>query len=578
MSENERSQPFRVRAARHEPVASRESALPARNAQFDVETDVVVVGGGCAGLASSLFTSWLGHDVILLEKAPELGGTTIKSAFIYWVPNNGFLQEQGLEDREEDFLRYVARISRPERYDPDSPTFGQSEWEFALYKAIYESAWPAAKLLHDRGALPTRHAPHWTDYWANLEEDKVHNARHLTPDNLNEDETNGGLVAVRGMTAAAEAAGVDIRTGHRVQRLVLSDDDEVIGVVATTADGQTVNVGARKAVLFGSGGFTHDQDLRDNFLAVPAIGGCAARTNEGDFVRIGSAVGAQLANMQYAWRCAVNVQWVAERNPHMQGTFAVAGDSMILVNYKGERGFNEKLPYNELIQRMYDWDPLNCEFPNRVMVQIWDQYAQDHSAKEFFGNSIVPDDSDQSHIIRGDTLEQLVANVRERLARFRETTGGIELAADFLPRLEQTIARWNQMAEQGVDEDFHRGEREVELTVFAGPLSEEAAARKNPVMRALDPEGPYYACLLSGGTLDTKGGPRINASAQVVDHHNQPIPGLYGVGNCVASASARAYWAGGGTLGPMIAFAYRAAQAIDDEPVRDLGAVRRAAA
>ena len=150
---------------------------------------VVVGGGGRDRIIGTkrrdLICAGQGNDVVLLEKAPEVGGTSLKAAFIYWVPNNGFLQEQGLEDREEDFLRYVARISRPEKYDPDSPTFGQSEWEFALYKAIYESAWPAAKLLHDRGALPAKHAPHWTDYWQNLEEDKVANARHLTPDGVN---------------------------------------------------------------------------------------------------------------------------------------------------------------------------------------------------------------------------------------------------------------------------------------------------------------------------------------------------------------------------------------------------------
>ena len=50
---------------------------------------------------------------------------------------------------------------------------------------------------------------------------------------------------------------------------------------------------------------------------------------------------------------------------------------------------------------------------------------------------------------------------------------------------------------------------------------------------------------------------------------DQPIPGLYGVGNCVASPSARAYWAGGATLGPIIAFAYRAANAAHLEPVRE---------
>ncbi len=546
--------------------------MPSREVRFDVEVDVVVVGGGCAGLASALFTCWDGNDVVLLEKAPEVGGTTIKSAFIYWVPNNGFLQAQGIEDRKVDFLRYVSRISRPERYDPSSPTFGQSEWEFALYDAIYESSWPAAKLLHDRGALPARHVPHWTDYWASLDEDKVVHERHLTPRDANDDETDGGVVAVRSMLKAAEEAGVDIRTSHRVQRVVLSEDGAVIGVVASTPDGRTIRVGARRAVVFGSGGFLFDEDLRDNFLAIPAVGGCAARTNEGDFVRIGSAVGAQLGNMQFAWRCAVNVQWVADRDPHMQGTFVMAGDSMILVNRKGERGFNEKLPYNELVQRMYDWDPLSCEFPNRLMIQIWDQHSQDNSAKEAYGNSIVPDGCDQSHVIRAATIQGLADGIRERLARYRSVTGAVELAEDFLPALERTIERWNEMSANGEDEDYRRGDRDVERTVFAGPLAEEAQARNNPVMRAFNAEGPYYACLLTGGAHDTKGGPRVNPSAQVVNDRDEPIPGLYGVGNCVASASGRAYWAGGGTLGPMIAFAYRASQAIREAPARSLRA------
>jgi hypothetical protein len=43
------------------------------------------------------------------------------------------------------------------------------------------------------------------------------------------------------------------------------------------------------------------------------------------------------------------------------------------------------------------------------------------------------------------------------------------------------------------------------------------------------------------------------------------IAGLYGVGNCVASASARAYWAGGATLGPILAFAYLAARSAHKE-------------
>jgi predicted oxidoreductase len=78
-------------------------------------------------------------------------------------------------------------------------------------------------------------------------------------------------------------------------------------------------------------------------------------------------------------------------------------------------------------------------------------------------------------------------------------------------------------------------------------------------------EGPYYAALLTGGNLDTKGGPATNVDGQVLDHTGRPIPGLYGVGNCVASASARAYWAGGTPLGPILAFANLAAKAASAE-------------
>jgi 3-oxosteroid 1-dehydrogenase len=70
------------------------------------------------------------------------------------VPNNEPMRAAGIADPEDGFLRYVARLSRPTRYDPDSPTLGVSEHEYAMYKAIYESASPAAELFNARGALP----------------------------------------------------------------------------------------------------------------------------------------------------------------------------------------------------------------------------------------------------------------------------------------------------------------------------------------------------------------------------------------------------------------------------------------
>src|SRR3954449_2095473 len=138
-------------------VPARAAAAPtAADAPFDVQADVVVVGGGGGGLPAALFSRWLGDDVVLLEKAPQLGGTALKAAFWYWVPHNEPMTALGIEDPEEDFLRYCARLSRPESYDPDSPTLGLSAWELDQIRAIYESASPAAELLAERGALPYR--------------------------------------------------------------------------------------------------------------------------------------------------------------------------------------------------------------------------------------------------------------------------------------------------------------------------------------------------------------------------------------------------------------------------------------
>lgn len=116
--------------------------------------------------------------------------------------------------------------------------------------------------------------------------------------------SNGGQVAFTTLIPTAQRDGVDLRTSHRMQRLV-THGGRVVGVEATTPDGTTHRITGRKAVIFATGGFTHDADLRENFLAFPVLGGCAVLTNEGDFVAISSAIGAQLCNMNYPWmgRC-----------------------------------------------------------------------------------------------------------------------------------------------------------------------------------------------------------------------------------------------------------------------------------
>jgi 3-oxosteroid 1-dehydrogenase len=543
---------------------ARKSAAPApAKGKFDGEFDVVVVGSGVAGLATALFSRWQGNTVLVLEKASELGGTTRKAAFWYWVPNNAAMRAAGTKDPKKDCIRYMARLARPEAYDAKAPKFGMTDWEYSQYEAIYDNASIATELLRKKGALDYRHCDFVPDYWAELPEDKAPKGRVLLPKDARETMSDGGEVAIRTMSAAAKGDGIDIRSGHRVQRVIRNSAGEIIGVEADTAKGKKVRFFARKGVVFCTGGFTHDLDLRKNYLSAPVYGGCAARTNEGDFVYVASAVGAQLRNMNYAWMCPIVFEKAIAKDPGLSGTFSPSGDSMIYVSKEGRRVANEKLAYNEMAQVFFQWDGARSEYPNLLLIAIWDQRSQDHSASNEYGRFIVPPGKDDAHVIKGDALAALSRAIGQRLARYERVTGGLKLAPEFGKTLAASIERFNGFASGGRDFDFHRGERQVEH-LFNGSVAPSPSA-PNPTMYPISDTGPYYAALLTGGTLDTKGGPKTNVSGQVLDDQDKPIGGLYGVGNCVASASARAYWAGGATIGPILAFCHLAAAAIHKE-------------
>ena len=159
--------------------AGRRSAIPAKAQTFSAEFDIVITGAGGVGLATACFSAWLGNKVLVLEKADQIGGTTSKAAFWYWVPNNEPMRAMGIVDKREDCLRYMARLSRPEVYNADHPTLGMSQWEYDACAAIYDNASAATELLAKKGALEYRHCPGVPDYWAEIAEDKAPTGRVL---------------------------------------------------------------------------------------------------------------------------------------------------------------------------------------------------------------------------------------------------------------------------------------------------------------------------------------------------------------------------------------------------------------
>src|SRR5262245_22693075 len=107
---------------------------------WDDAYDLVVVGAGAAGLAAAVNAAAHGSSVLVLEKAAEPGGTMKKSAAWYWIPNNTAMQEDGRTDDRDAFVRYCARLARPQAYDASGERYGLTEWEYAAFCALHDNA------------------------------------------------------------------------------------------------------------------------------------------------------------------------------------------------------------------------------------------------------------------------------------------------------------------------------------------------------------------------------------------------------------------------------------------------------
>ena len=170
------------------------------------------------------------------------------------------------------------------------------------------------------------------------------------------------------------------------------------------------------------------------------------------------------------------------------------------VNINGERFMNECTGF------AFSAEALLLQ-PERTCFAIWaTNYAFDRAAWQQRGAWNVAD----------LTAEETLASW-ERYAEFGRYTKADTLeelvAALGLPVEETlaTIARYNELAEKGVDEDFHK--RSDELI----PIK----------------EGPFYGSAIRPSLLTVLGGPRTNADLQICEDDDTPIEGLYCVGTMI---------------------------------------------
>jgi 3-oxosteroid 1-dehydrogenase len=529
---------------------------------FERSADVIVVGSGAAGCAAMATAAREGAEVLLVERADGLGGTTALSGAGAWIPNNTLMRAEGVEDPKEPALRYMAWQAYPQLYNPEHPTLGMPADVYALMETFYDNGPAAIDYLMEMGAADFYADMELPDYYAEHPDNRAPYGRKISPQARKVSHAAAGPSLIDQMTKAAGKLGASVVTNHRVMSLLRNADGEVVGVEARTGR-RTVLLRARRAVVFATGGFLHDPDMAREFLIGPVFGGCAVPTSTGDFVRIGIEAGAQLGNMGHAWWYQICLEHAAGHGHTAGGLFMPFGDSMIQVNRHGRRVMNEKAPYNERGPVHFAWD--GREYSNLLLFSIYDDGVAQNPDPIGHRWPIPMPGEEVRYILKGDTLEELAAKLDERLAELKEHTGGVTLGPEFVANLRATIERYNGFARTGEDLDFDRGSSAI-AAYWSG---EPRPGARNTMHEFLD-HGPYYSMILVAGALDTKGGPKTNTKSQVLNTHGEPIPGLYGAGNCVASPAGQAYWGPGGTIGPAIAFGWIAGLNAAKEPEKVL--------
>jgi fumarate reductase flavoprotein subunit len=242
---------------------------------WDQETDVLIVGGGGAGLAAAVEASALGARVMLLEKLPHLGGTTSIAVGSFTAARTTLQSAAGVLDgpawHDEDIGKFAPHL---ECYN-NRP----------LRRVLTEHAGETLSWLMDLGLQfhgPSREPPNRVPRMHNV----VPNAKAY----------------IAALQRHALRTGVRMFLEHRVQTLVRGEEGRVLGLEARAPDGRSVRIAARKGVILAAGDYSNGPEVKSEYLPpeISAIEGINPNST-GDGHRLAKAAGAELLNMDIVY-------------------------------------------------------------------------------------------------------------------------------------------------------------------------------------------------------------------------------------------------------------------------------------
>ena len=297
----------------------RSREVPVEIADEEFDYDVVVVGGGIAGLSAATNASLNGARVALVEKLGIIGGTSIFSSGIFlaaavdddaiksWVTQYWIAQNLIQEVNQVDEGRVAAMM---EVAPAAVQMFDEAGVRYSLYENVLFLPQASEKAV------------------ANSETIQLATA----------DVTiKGGEQMINALEENLRKLGADIYLNTPATSL-LTEDGAVTDVVCETSTG--VKTFHAKAVILATGGFGRNQELAQE-LAPNAVGNYTAAQigDTGDGITMARAIGAQVSDFNES------MSGVFAADPYDMPTIGQPNNSypyeVLLVNDRAERPISE---------------------------------------------------------------------------------------------------------------------------------------------------------------------------------------------------------------------------------------------
>ena len=440
--------------------------------------DVIVVGGGGAALAAAIEAREAGASVLLLEKNPQLGGSTAWSIGSVTSTGTPHQRRRGIADSPAEHWADMPGFAG--ELDPRD----NAELRRVLCEHIPETfQWLLDSGVRFMGPMPE--PPH--------RQPRMHN---VLPNSRS---------FIYHLERRARRVGVELRTGQRVTALQQSSG-RVTGV--STESGQTFE--ARGGVVLAAGDFTNSPELKRRFMGEQESKVEGVNTTAtGDGQRLAEALGARIVNGDLA--LGPEIRFIAPATEN----------------------FVRRLPPWRWLAACMQWSldhlpaallrPLMMKFLTTALAPsptLFEAGAALVNARgERFGDELerpawrLPDQPDKIGYI---VLDRALAERFSVWPDFISTAPGIAYA--YVP-------------------DYRRNRPDVfteapSVAALAQRLGMDPAALAASVQARALGEGPYVALgPVRSVFVHSEGGVMVDTRHRVLDAAGRPLPGLYAAGS-----------------------------------------------